>query len=403
MNKINFITNLEPVLEFIINSLTLEIKAEKLTNTIEQISRELKDTKTNKWSYPIVRTLDNLEIKNYVVKLELSELKKLEKEYLPLINFSNSLGWLAITKKTFSGFEVFVFESNRSITISGKKLFDSLETIDNKAEFLAFEYAYPIELLASQKHHTTPQKRLWSLLKRERKDIYIIIAYSIVISILSLVIPVAIQALVNTIAFATVLQPLVILTLLVIVALGFQSVLKLLSTYVVEILQRRVFVRVASDLAHRLPKVTLSEFDKNHGPEMVNRFFDVLTVQKSSASLLIDGLSIILQTLTGMILLAFYHPILLGFDLILLLCLIIITFVFTIGATGSSIKESKLKYKVAAWLEELALHNILFKTPSTFIYGLKQTDDLIKDYLNARKNISKSYLDFFLVLYFYRF
>ena len=43
-------------------------------------------------------------------------------------------------------------------------------------------------------------------------------------------------------------------------------------------------------------------------PEVVNRFFDVVTVQKVAAQLLLDGFGLILNTLIGMAVLGFYHP-----------------------------------------------------------------------------------------------
>lgn len=90
------------------------------------------------------------------------------------------------------------------------------------------------------------------------------------------------------------------------------------SVFTVEIIQRRLFVRVVVDFSQRLLRVRAETFDRLHGPELVNRFFDVVTVQKSAALLLMDGLSLIMQTLLGLILLAVYHPLLLFLRLPLL-------------------------------------------------------------------------------------
>lgn len=376
--------NIDDVARSIAEFLFLDIKNEKIIEYVSEIRRELADIKYFKWDYPLTRILDVFGVKNYLLRLNAKELNKINKDYFPLISYSEELGWIQINSSFFYRFEVFSFKTKETYKMSSKKLIDICRNNEGGSEFIIFENGVPIQMLNSKHEHESPRRKLLRILFSEKKDLLIIFAYSLIISILSLVIPIAIQSLVNTIAFATLLQPLIVLTFLVISALGFESILRILRTYVVEILQRRIFVKVASDLSHRIPKVKLSEFDKHHGPEIVNRFFDVLTVQKSSATLLVDGLSIVLQTITGMILLAFYHPFLLGFDLVLSLFLMIIVLVLTRNGMETSIKESKLKYKVAAWLEELASHNILFKNPSSYIYGLKKTDALVRDYLQAR-------------------
>ena len=72
--------------------------------------------------------------------------------------------------------------------------------------------------------------------------------------------------------------------------------------------------------------------------ELANRVFDIMTIQKATATLLMDGVSIILTAVMGLLLLAFYHPFLLGFDLILLMCMISITWVLGRGGIRTAIK-----------------------------------------------------------------
>jgi len=153
----------------------------------------------------------------------------------------------------------------------------------------------------------------------------------------------------------------------------------------VEILQERIFIRVVSDLSHRLPRVQAKVFDRAHGPELVNRFFDVVTVQKASSSLLLEGLSVVLQASIGLLMLAFYHPLLLAFDFFLLLALAGIIFGFGHAAAAAGIKESKAKYAVAAWLQELARHRIAFRQHGGTAHALQRADALARDYLGARR------------------
>lgn len=229
-----------------------------------------------------------------------------------------------------------------------------------------------------------PLWRLWALLKPEWSDIWIVIVFALLIGLLALATPIAVETLVNTVAFGRFLQPLVVLSLMLLAFLSFSSALRALQTYVVEIIQRRLFARVAADIAFRLPRVATSSLEGQSGRELVNRFFDVVVVQKVAAQLLLDGVSLVLGTFVGMALLAFYHPWLLGFDLMLLAMLAVIVFVLGRGAVESSIKESKTKYRMAAWLEDLAGCSTAFRYEGSAQFALERADHLIFDYLTAR-------------------
>ncbi|HEU4404562.1 MAG TPA: ABC transporter ATP-binding protein [Polyangiaceae bacterium] len=233
--------------------------------------------------------------------------------------------------------------------------------------------------------HPSPAERLWGLLRAERADVWVVVAYAVTIGLLSLAVPVAVQSLVNTVAFGSLVQPIVVLTLLVLAGLGFANALRALQARVVELIQERLFVRAAADLAFRLPRVRAGAFAGHHGPELVNRFFDVLTVQKGAAALLLDGLALVLQTAIGMVLLAFYHPLLLAFDVVLLGAVAFLLLVMGRGATGTAVDESKAKYAVAAWLEELARHPATFKGPGGGAFALGRVDELCRRYLGARR------------------
>lgn len=234
-------------------------------------------------------------------------------------------------------------------------------------------------------HHPTPFARVRALLRMERDDVWVVLIYAIAVGLLSLATPVAVQALVNSVTFGALLQPIVVLTVIVSAVLGFAAVLRALQVRVVEAIQRRIFVRVAIDLAHRLPRVDVAALDGSYGPELVNRFFDVLTVQKSAAIFLLDGLGLFLQASIGFIVLAFYHPALLALDAVLLVAAIFVVVYLGRGGTESSIEESKAKYAVAAWLEEVARHPHTFRSASGAAYAHEHADSLTRTYLGARR------------------
>ncbi|MCG8649540.1 MAG: ABC transporter ATP-binding protein/permease [Pirellulales bacterium] len=230
-----------------------------------------------------------------------------------------------------------------------------------------------------------PMQRLWQLLKPEASDIWIVVIFAFVVSLLMLATPMAVEALVNTVAFGRFMQPILVLAVILLVFLGFQGAIRALQTYVVEIVQRRLFARVAGDLAFRIPRTEVEASDGEYLPEVVNRFFDVVTVQKVAAQLLLDGLGLILSTLIGMAVLGFYHPWLLGFDLFLLSSIALIIFVLGRGAISSAIRESKHKYYMAGWLEDLARCPTAFRNDGGADLALERADRLIHEYLGARR------------------
>lgn len=231
-----------------------------------------------------------------------------------------------------------------------------------------------------------PWQRLWELLKPEGSDIWVVIIFAFVVSVLMLASPIAVEALVNTVAFGRFLQPIIILALILLTFLGFQGAIRALQTYVVEIIQRRLFARIAGDLAHRLPRARMESLDQEYAPELVNRFFDVVTVQKVAAQLLLDGLGLILSTFIGMVVLGFYHPWLLGFDLFLVFAIAMIVFVLGRGAVSSAVKESKHKYYMAAWLEDVAACQMAFHGDGGADFAVERADRLIHNYLVARRS-----------------
>lgn len=232
--------------------------------------------------------------------------------------------------------------------------------------------------------HQRPERRLLQMLREEARDLRAVFIYAVAIGILSLTVPIAVQALVNSVAFGTVLQPVVVLTILVGAALAFDGVLRLLQATVVEWIQQRTFVRTAVEMARRLSMTRSDALGPGHAPELANRFFDVVTVQKSAAVLLLDGLSLVLQTTIGMVLLAFYHPLLLAFDAVLLLSVFGVVFGLGSGAIETSIKESKAKYRVAAWLEEVARHQTSFRSATARRFALARLDALATEYVVHR-------------------
>ncbi len=246
----------------------------------------------------------------------------------------------------------------------------------------------PLSGAVSHDHHAhlPPLSRLIELMRADHADLWVVLGLALGSGLLALASPVAVQALVNTVAMSGMGQPLLVLSTILFFFLTFAGAVHVLQSYLVEIVQRRIFVRLAADLAYRLPRVRSDAYEHHHGPELVNRFFDVLTVQKAGSSLLLDGLSTVVQTLVGLIMLAFYHPFLLAFDVVLVLAICFIIFILGRGGVATAIQESLSKYALVAWLEIVAGNMQTFKFNGGPELAAKRTDALALDYLAAKRN-----------------
>lgn len=230
-----------------------------------------------------------------------------------------------------------------------------------------------------------PWSRLRQLLGPERREIVAVVVFAVAVAVLSLATPVAVESLVNTVAFGVLMWPVIAIAAVLMGCLGLAAAIRATQVFVVESVQRRLFVRVVADYADRLPRIKIDAFDRRYGPELGNRFFDVLTFQKSLAFLLLDGIALAVTALVGMAVLAFYHPFLLAFDLVLILLLGVVFLALGRGGVSSALHESHAKYDVAAWLEELLRLPRAFKFAGGPRLALEKADRLAEEYVAARR------------------
>jgi putative ABC transport system ATP-binding protein len=232
--------------------------------------------------------------------------------------------------------------------------------------------------------HKRPWTRLIELLRLERRDVLTLLAFAIATGALSIVTPAAIEALVNTVAFGVQLWPVLVLSAVMLAFLTLSALLRSLQIYVAECLQRRAFVRTADAFADHFARGEIQSFDGRNPTDIVNRFFEVSSLQKTLATLLVDGIGIVMTTAVGLVILAFYHPYLLTFAFVMAGLVTFMLVGLGIGGVRTSIAESYAKFDLAAWLEELA------KSPHTFRFGRggvlarERADALADAYLTAR-------------------
>lgn len=233
----------------------------------------------------------------------------------------------------------------------------------------------------------TPLQRYFKLLLLDKKDVYQIIFYAIFAGLVSLSLPLGIQAIINFIQSGRVTVSWVVLEVFVVIGVALVGILSLMQLRITENLQQKIFVRSSFEFAARLPRIKFEELYDSYPPELANRFFDTMTIQKGTSKLLIDFSAALLQILFGIILLSFYHPyfIMLGFLLLVLLYLIF-KYSYFIGLENS-LKVSKYKYKVAGWLQEMARNNYSFRKERNYDFALQKNDKFASEYLNYRESL----------------
>ena len=230
-----------------------------------------------------------------------------------------------------------------------------------------------------------PWKRLLGLLQLERKDIFQIGYYAIFSGFMALTLPLGIQAIINLIQGAQMSTSWVVLVVLVTIGVAFAGALQLMQLRIIETIQQRIFTRASFELSYRFPKIKMEELRAYYPPELANRFFDTLIIQKGLSKILIDVPSALLQILFALLLLSFYHPFFIVFGF-MLLGLIYVVFKYT-AAKGlkSSLEESEHKYRVAHWIQEIARSIVSFKLSGKTQLALTKNDSLVKEYLMARE------------------
>lgn len=237
-----------------------------------------------------------------------------------------------------------------------------------------------------KKNFITSWKRLVSLLKMEKDDILQVLYYAIFAGILSLSLPLGIQAIVNLIQGAQISTSWIVLVILVSLAVVFVGILELLQLRIIENIQQKLFVRASFEFSNRFPKIKMSEFNNEYPPELANRFFDILTVQKGVSKLLVDFPAALLQILFGLILLSLYHPFFIIYGLLLLVLIYVLFQYSAQKGLQTSLEESKHKYKVAHWIQEIARSVVSFKLSGKTRLALDKNDQLVLKYVSARED-----------------
>ncbi|EED34674.1 toxin secretion ABC transporter ATP-binding protein [Luminiphilus syltensis NOR5-1B] len=223
------------------------------------------------------------------------------------------------------------------------------------------------------------------ILGPEKRFYWTAIVYGVGISLLSLAIPVSVQMLVNTIVNTGLTQPIVVLSLVLLFLLLIAAGLSALRIHIMDLFGRRFYARMLSEIALRSTYALNPYFEDSSKGPLFNRYFDIMIVMKRVPYLLVGGFSIVLQALFGLILVSMYHPILLGFNLIVVTLIYLTWKIWGRRAIVSSLELSHKKHAAAAWADSLGASNGFFKTPEHIFTAMKYTDDVTANYMQKHE------------------
>ncbi len=230
----------------------------------------------------------------------------------------------------------------------------------------------------------TPYQRLWRLLRMERKEIRHLLVYAVFEGLIALSLPLGIQAIINIIQAGRLSTTWFVLVFFVLFGILLAGVLQLAQMRVTEGIEQRLFAKASFDFAYRIPRFTTASIEGKYIPELINRFFEVSVVQRGLAKLIIDFSAAVIQVAFGLILISLYHPL---FMVLGLLLAVIVFLMFRLTAPAglhTSLRESKSKYDVAFWLEEIGRNISTFKLVGITDFPLQKTDRFATDYVKAR-------------------
>lgn len=230
----------------------------------------------------------------------------------------------------------------------------------------------------------SPLTRILELVKLEKSEISAIYFYAVLNGLILLTVPLGIQSIVGFVLGASFRASIYILVFLVVMAVLISGLMQINQMKIIEKIQQRLFVRYAFAYSDTIPRLDLKKNDGVYLPELINRFFDTATLQKSLSKILLEIPTATIQIFFGLLLLSFYHPTFIIFSIVVLAILWAILYFTGNRGLDSSLQESAAKYKVAAWLEEMARVVKTIKIATTNGLHLRKTDEATVQYLDAR-------------------
>lgn len=224
-------------------------------------------------------------------------------------------------------------------------------------------------------------RQMLQIMRDDRSFFWLSVVYTVALAVLSLAVPLCAQTLVNSVANIAVFRPVAILAIVLLVLLTAFGILVALEVYLMEIFERRFFCRITADIVLRTIYARSSYFESINREELVNRYFEIMTIQKNVPRLLVGGLGVVLNAVVGFAVVSFYHPVFLVFNIVLVLLLYLVIRGWGPGAIRTAGQLSDAKYQMARWLEEMARANSVFKADRYIDQALARSEAITADYI----------------------
>ncbi|MDZ7898540.1 MAG: ATP-binding cassette domain-containing protein [Arcicella sp.] len=345
------------------------------------------------------RKQELLMIENYATEAEFEQLISNNNHPIVFFQGNNTIiaGRLLKNNKPF----LYKISENQVTELSEISAYNA-QTVENNPDVsrngkIRFLTVFPFEDMTENNtaEHLTPLKRLFGMLRKERKDIINIYVYAIVVGILGLSLPLGIQAIIGLVSGGLAFSSVYVLISVVIIGVIVSGVMQIYQLTLVEILQRRVFTKAAFEFTYRIPRVKSEAILGSYAPELMNRFFDIINVQKALPKVLIDMTAAVIQIIFGILLLSLYHPYFIAFGFLTIIIVVIVIYYNAPRGLETSLAESKYKYKVAQWLEDIARTLYAFKSAGSTNLPMQKMDYLVNNYLKYRKKHYKVLLNLY--------
>ncbi|WP_202912396.1 ATP-binding cassette domain-containing protein [Sphingobacterium olei] len=237
----------------------------------------------------------------------------------------------------------------------------------------------------AQEQDYAMSRRMWfKQITKEKKDVAAIYIYAILSGLVQLSIPLGIQAIVSFVMGATMVTSLYLLISFVVLGTFLTGLFRVKVMQIIEKIQQKIFVEYSLAFARKLPKIDLPAAKKYYLPELVNRFFDILNLEKGISKILLEIPTALIQIFFGILLLSFYHPWFLVFGAVVVIIVVAIFYFTMDSGIRSSVEESNRKYEVASWIEDIAGDIKTFKITSKTDIHLAGTDKRVVQYLDNR-------------------
>ena len=232
-------------------------------------------------------------------------------------------------------------------------------------------------------------RKLVAILQLDKKEVSAIYIYAILAGLVQLVTPLGIQSIIGFVMAGALSTSIVVLIAVVVLGVFLNGLFQIRQLQIIEKIKQKIYTRDALSFAQKIPHLNLEKLDNYYLPELVNRFFDTINLQKGIEKILLEIPAAFIQILFGIILLSLYHPVFIAFGIVLVLLLYIILATTLPKGFTKSLLASDYKYKTAAWLQELARVVKTFKYAKKTSLHIDKTDDLVSNYLIARTSYFK--------------